>query len=454
MTRAVDTICALASPAGRGGVSIVRVSGPLAADICNQFAGFIPVPGQARVATFRDSLQQPIDFGLLLFFAAPASFTGEDVAEFQVHGSPVVVDLLLGCLLKSGCRLARPGEFSERAFLNDKLDLVQAEAIADLIESASTTAARMALRSMHGDFSRLVNALIDDTTKLRIHVEAAIDFPEDDVDFLQDKVISTRLASLQSRMENLLEQVRQGSLVREGIRVVLAGAPNTGKSTLLNALSGSDTAIVTDIPGTTRDILRHELLVEGMPVHVADTAGLRRSDDPVELEGIRRARSAMSEADRILMLVDARTVDSLPQDEVWQQLTSDPALTGKLTLVVNKIDLAGQQPALGQVAGMPAILLSAKLGLGLDLLKQHLARCAGRVVTEEGGFIARRRHLDALLRAQDSLGNAEHQLVANRAGELMAEELRRAHDALGEITGKITADDLLGMIFSSFCIGK
>lgn len=454
MTRAADTICALASPAGRGGVSIVRVSGPLAATICNQFAGLIPLPGHARVATFRDARQQPIDFGLLLFFAGPASFTGEDVAEFQVHGSPVVVDLLLACLLESGCRLARPGEFSERAFLNDKLDLVQAEAIADLVASASTTAARMALRSMHGDFSRLVNALIADTATLRIHVEAAIDFPEDDVDFLQDKVISSQLTTLRFRLESLLEQARQGSLVREGIRVVLAGAPNTGKSTLLNALSGSDTAIVTDIPGTTRDVLRHELLIDGMPVHVADTAGLRRSDDPVELEGIRRARSAMSEADRILMLVDARTLDTLSQDEVWQQLTSDRALTGRLTLVVNKIDLAGQQPALGQFAGMPAIYLSAKLGLGLDLLKQHLAHCAGRVVSEEGSFIARRRHLDALLRAQDCLANAEHQLVANRAGELMAEELRRAHDALGEITGKITADDLLGMIFSSFCIGK
>jgi len=453
MTGAPDTICASASPAGRGGVSIVRVSGPLAAELCQKVAGIQPRPGHIHFAAFHDADRQIIDTGLLLFFAAPASFTGEDVAEFQVHGSPVVVDLLQARLFSLGCRPARPGEFSERAFLNDKMDLVQAEAVADLIASSSAAAARMALRSLQGDFSRQVERIMHLITNLRVHVEAAIDFPDEDVDFLQDTTLSARLAELRQELAHLQARAQQGALVRDGIHVVLAGAPNTGKSTLLNALSGSDTAIVTEIPGTTRDILRHELLIDGMPVHLADTAGLRQSADPVEQEGIRRARKAMHEADRILLLVDARARDSLQEDPTWLELAAKPAMLQKLSLVANKIDLTNLAPAIETLASVPVIYLSAKHELGIELLRHHLSQCAGRATSDDGGFIARRRHLDALRRAADALLAAEQQLQG-RLGDLMAEELRHAHDSLGEITGRVGSDELLGKIFSSFCIGK
>lgn len=453
MTLPADTICAVATPAGRGGVGVIRVSGPACRSLCGQVAGLVPIPRQAQYASFRDPQGTVIDIGLSLYFPAPHSFTGEDIWELQTHGSPVVLDLLLATLTTLGCRLARPGEFSERAFLNDKLDLAQAEAIADLIDSRSHAAARNAVRSLQGEFSRLVDALVDDITGLRVYVEAAIDFPDEEVDFLSGTEVRARLSALQARLAHVQQQARQGLLLREGIRIVISGEPNAGKSTLLNALAGVEAAIVTDIPGTTRDVLRQEISVAGVPVHILDTAGLRDSTDPVEQEGIRRARAAIADADRVFLVVDVRTRPQLAANPIWRELRADPALANKLTLVFNKVDLAQQLPALQVEQGVTAILLSARQREGLELLRQHILDCAGYEAQEEGGFLARRRHLDALARANTALEAAQEQL-RNKAGELVAEELRRAQEALGEITGAVSADDLLGKIFGSFCMGK
>jgi tRNA modification GTPase len=453
MTLSADTICAVATPAGRGGVGVIRVSGPKCIELCRRVTGLMPAPRSLQYASFRDADGLLIDTGLSLFFRAPQSFTGEDVWELQTHGSPVVLDQLLATLTRLGCRLARPGEFSERAFLNDKLDLAQAEAIADLIDARSTAAARNAIRSLQGEFSRLIDALVDEVTSLRVYVEAAIDFPDEDVDFLARSDVSARLATLRARLATVQQQAKQGALLREGIRIVIAGEPNAGKSTLLNALAGIDAAIVTDIPGTTRDLLRQEIILKGIPIHILDTAGLRDSKDPVEQEGMRRARTAIAEADRVLLLVDARSRTQLAENPVWRELRSDPAIAARLTLIFTKIDLAGLQPTLAGEQGHVAIQLSAKSGAGLDLLRQHILDCAGFDAQDEGGFLARRRHLDALHRASTALSDATAQLE-RKSGELVAEDLRRAQDALGEITGAVTADALLGEIFSSFCIGK
>lgn len=432
---------------------MIRVSGAHCAELCLRIAGISPQPRLVQLAEFRGTDGVVIDSGLSLFFRAPHSFTGEDVWELQTHGSPVVLDQLLTTLTSLGCRLARPGEFSERAFLNDKLDLAQAEAIADLIDSRSSAAARNAMRSLQGEFSRLIDALVDDITQLRIYVEAAIDFPDEEVDFLSGSDVDARLDALRSRLASIQHQARQGLLLREGLRIVIAGEPNAGKSTLLNALAGTEAAIVTDIPGTTRDVLRHEISIAGVPIHVIDTAGLRSSDDPVEQEGIRRARAAIADADRVLLVVDVRSRNRLAANPVWQELHGDPGIASRLSLVFNKADLAGLDAATQQEQGTPAIQLSARLGTGLELLRKHLLECAGYEAQEEGGFLARRRHLDAIQRADESLASAQTQL-RNKAGELIAEELRRAQEALGEITGAVTADELLGKIFSSFCIGK
>ena len=389
-----------------------------------------------------------------LFFQAPRSFTGEDVWELQTHGSPVVLDLLLTTLVQGGCRLARPGEFSERAFLNEKLDLTQAEAIADLIDSRSAAAARNAVRSLQGEFSKLIHELVAEITRLRVYVEASIDFPDEDVDFLSGGDVARRLFALRAHLAEVQTQARQGALLREGIQVVIAGEPNAGKSTLLNTLAGMEAAIVTDIPGTTRDVLRQEIILSGVPVYILDTAGLRDSNDPVELEGIRRARAAIDLADRVLLLVDVREREQLTQNPVWCELLTNPATAAKLTLVFNKIDLVGIPAAMTAVHGIPAVMLSAKQKTGLDLLQQHLLQCAGFHAQDEGGFLARRRHLDALQRAASALADATTQLEEYKAGELVAEELHRAQGALGEITGAVSADTLLGEIFRSFCIGK
>jgi tRNA modification GTPase len=453
MTLPADTICAVATPAGRGGVGVIRVSGANCAQLCLRLAGITPVARQAQYAAFRDVEGALIDTGLSLFFRGPQSFTGEDVWELHTHGSPVVLDQLLAALVQLGCRLAQPGEFSERAFLNDKLDLAQAEAIADLIDSRSAAAARNAVRSLQGEFSRLINLLVDEITQLRVFVEAAIDFPDEEVDFLSRGDLQDRLSTLRSRLADVQEQAKQGALLREGIRIVIAGEPNAGKSTLLNALAGMEAAIVTDIPGTTRDLLRQEITIAGVPVHILDTAGLRDSQDPVEQEGIRRARAAIAEADRVLLLVDVRARAQLATHAVWKELQADPAVARKLSLVFNKTDLAGVSPAMDSEQGFTAILLSAKQRAGLDLLRQHILDCAGFHAQEEGGFLARRRHLEALQRAALALADANVQLE-HKAGELVAEELHRAQDALGEITGAVSADELLGEIFRSFCIGK
>jgi tRNA modification GTPase len=445
-----ETIVATATPPGRGGIAVVRVSGPLVKSIAEKITGKIPVPRYATFSSFFDSEQKIIDEGLVLFFPGPHSFTGEDVLELQGHGGPIVVDTLIRSILHCGARLARPGEFSERAFLNDKLDLAQAEAIADLIDASSEQAARSALRSLQGEFSQKITSMVEALIRLRIYVEAAIDFAEEEIDFLADQQIVTDLANIINELIQVQSSAVQGSLLRDGITAVIAGFPNVGKSSLINALSGKDVAIVTDIAGTTRDVLRENIIIDGMPVHIIDTAGLRESDDIVELEGIRRAHLELERADFILFVVDAQQKE-LP--DLSLLIKKIPAHAIVIT-VRNKIDLIETQPELTMINGKAVISLSAKLNLGLDLLKEHIKSVVGFTTTNEGIFSARRRHLDALSRAKIFLLNGQQQLLQHRAGELLAEDLRQAQLALSEITGEFSSDDLLGRIFSSFCIGK
>lgn len=446
-----DTIAAVATPPGRGGVGIVRVSGPQSAAIAQGILGRLPVPRQAEYLPFLDATKQTLDQGLGLYFPGPNSFTGEDVLELHGHGGPVVMDMLLGRTLELGARLARPGEFSERAFLNDKIDLVQAEAIADLIDCSTRQAARLAMASLQGEFSTRVHALVERLIHLRIYVEAAIDFPEEEIDFLSDGKVSEDLLSIQHELDNVFASATQGSVVREGMSVVIAGQPNAGKSTLLNRLAGREAAIVTDIPGTTRDVLREQIQIDGLPLHVIDTAGLRESTDRVEQEGIRRAWDEIRRADRILLLVnDALGITELERDILRQLPQPGPGLS----IVRNKCDLSGSMPGIQQGELGPEIRLSAKAGEGIDFLRQHLKDCIGYQPAGEGGFIARRRHLEALARAQGFVADGAAQLAGLSAGELLAEDLRQAQQALSEITGEFSSDDLLGRIFSSFCIGK
>jgi tRNA modification GTPase len=441
-----DTIAAIATPPGRGGVAVLRLSGPDARRIATEVTGRDLPPRRAVLCRFRDAAGEVLDHGLALHFAAPASFTGEDVVELQGHGSPVVCDLLLARVLQLGARLAQPGEFSLRAFLNDRLDLVQAEAIADLVASRSEQAARAALRSLDGDFSRRVRALVAELTRLRVWVEAAIDFPEEEIDFLADPPLRDGLAALQQRFDSLAASLRQGRLLLEGLTVVIAGPPNAGKSSLLNALAGAERAIVTHLPGTTRDVIREHILIDGMPLNVLDTAGLRDSDDLVEQEGVRRTHGALAGADHALLVVDGSAVTAGEIEGLRAQLPA--ALTH--TLVINKTDLP-PAPAARQVEGLR---VSALTGEGLDGLRAALRSAAGLGEDATTTVLARRRHLDALARARRHLDEGIGQLEQQRAGELLAEELRLAQQALGEITGTVSSDDLLGEIFSSFCIGK
>jgi tRNA modification GTPase len=445
-----DTIAALATPPGRGGIGIIRVSGPLAATIARGILGELPRPRRAVLRPFRDIDGQLLDTGLALYFAAPASFTGEDVLELHGHGGPIVMDMLLARALQLGARMAEAGEFSRRAFLNDKLDLTQAEAIADLIDSGSVEAARAALRSMQGEFSVEVDSLTEAVTETRMHVEAAIDFPEEEIDFLADTALRARVDGVIELCSQIAAKARQGALLREGMTVVIAGRPNAGKSSLLNRLAGYDAAIVTAIPGTTRDVLRERIAIDGMPLHVADTAGLRDEADIVEAEGIRRARQEMTRADRILYVVDGHRRPE--PDEVERELASLPQDV-PVTLVVNKIDLLAM-PSRYEQSQPPRLFVSATTGEGVDLLREHLKECMGFQGADSGTISARRRHLDALARADRHLQEARTQLLERRAGELMAEELRQAQHALAEITGEFTSDDLLGRIFAGFCIGK
>jgi len=450
-----DTIVAQATAPGRGGVGILRVSGPDCEAVAMAVLGKVPRLRYAEYLPFLDEQGQVLDQGIALLFKGPNSFTGEDVLELQGHGGPVVLDMLLRrILLLPGIRTARPGEFSERAFLNDKLDLAQAEAIADLIEATSEQAARSALHSLQGDFSRRINDLVEALIRLRIYVEAAIDFPEEEIDFLSDGKVAGDLYAVIERLAQVQQEARQGALLREGMKVVIAGRPNAGKSSLLNALAGRESAIVTEIAGTTRDVLREHIHIDGMPLHIIDTAGLRHTEDAVEKIGIERAWAEIAQADRVLFLVDGTTTQATDPRQIWPEFVERlPAHIG-MTLVRNKADLTGEPLATSEEQGHPVYRISAKTGLGLDALRQHLKACMGYQGNVEGGFMARRRHLEAINHADEHLQLAREQLEVYAAGELVAEELRLAQEFLSEITGQFTSDDLLGRIFSSFCIGK
>ena len=446
-----DTIAAVASAPGRGAVGVIRVSGPLVPRIALGILGELPAPRRARLSNFIDAEGSSLDAGLALYFPAPASYTGEDVLELQGHGGALIVDMVLRRLLELGCRMARPGEFSERAFLNGKIDIAQAEAIADLIDAGTAAAARAAVRSMQGEFSARVAELKSRITDLRVYVEAAIDFPDEEIDFLSGETLRERLAAVFTGFESITVAARQGALLREGLSVVIAGLPNAGKSSLLNRLAGEDVAIVTDVPGTTRDLLRRQVHLDGLPLNLVDTAGLRTAVDSVEAEGVRRARSEIARADRVLYIVDAGiAVDS---ELLAAQLAQLP-LTIPVTLVFNKIDLTGMPARLDDAIAPAQVFLSARTGAGFDLLRAHLKLSAGYIKAESGAFAARRRHLDALRRARQHVQCAADIWIETRAFELFAEDLRLAQLALSEITGEFTSEDLLGEIFGSFCIGK
>ena len=443
----IDTITAIATPAGRGGVGIVRISGALVSTIASHILNKeIRQPREAAYRQFVDQDGVAIDEGIALYFPAPNSFTGEDVLELQGHGGPVILDLIMQRCIALGARIAQPGEFSERAFLNNKIDLAQAEAIADLIESGSAKAARSAMRSLQGEFSSQIHALVKTLINLRLHIEAALDFPEEEIDFLSDKRITQKLDKLTREIRQVFKKAKQGSLLREGLNLVIVGQPNAGKSSLLNRLAGRDAAIVTHIPGTTRDVLKEYIQIDGMPLHILDTAGLRDSEDIVEQEGIKRTWNEIRQADVIALLIDDTNgfnqQDQLILDQLPKRL---PVLR-----IHNKIDVS--QHAAGKSG--TEIYLSAKTGAGFSAFEQELKKIIGYQEDAEGLIIARRRHLDALETASREIDAAESQLTQNNAGELVAEHLRIAQDALSTITGEFTANDLLGEIFSSFCIGK
>lgn len=449
-----DTIAAIATAPGRAGVGMIRVSGPRARAIAVQILGFEPRPRYAHYGPFLDRNGSVMDEGIGLFFPNPHSFTGEDVFELQGHGGTVILDLLLRAVCEQGARLARPGEFSERAFLNDKLDLAQAEAIADLIESSSEQAARSAVRSLQGVFSRRIEGLVEALTHLRIYVEAAIDFPEEEIDFLADGKVAADLQTIMADLGLIQREAQQGTILRDGMSVVIAGRPNAGKSSLLNTLAGREAAIVTAIEGTTRDVLREHINIDGMPLHIIDTAGLRDSPDEVEQIGIARAWEEIRQADRILLMVDATTTRETEPHRLWPDFIDQLPASAPVTVIRNKVDLSGEAVGFTDASPAPVLRLVARSGEGLEALREHLKACMGYASTTEGGFLARRRHLVALEKAAQSLIEGQAQLDGFGAGELLAEDLRMAQDALGEITGTMTPDDLLGKIFSSFCIGK
>lgn len=444
-----DTIVAAATPPGTGGIGIVRISGAGVLQIARRMLRALPPPRVATLGPFKDAAGAVIDTGLALYFPAPGSFTGEPVLELHGHGGPVVVALLIDAAVTLGARRAEPGEFSKRAFLNGKLDLAQAEAIADLIGVGTAQAARAALRSLSGAFSGAVNALQDRLTTLRLHVEAAIDFPEEETDFLSDETLRRRIEDCAAAFDSLRERARAGRLLRDGYRAIIIGRPNAGKSSLLNLLSGQDAAIVTEVAGTTRDILREQIEIDGLQVELIDTAGLRDNPDQIEAEGIRRAREAVKNADAILWIQDASATAQESLETLGQDLPADvPVL-----VLRNKIDLTGETAGL-QDGHTPPINISAKTGAGSDALRRQIRALAGHKDLGEGAFTARQRHIDALSRARQHFQTGREALEANKAGELLAEELRLAQQALGEITGAVTSDELLGKIFTEFCIGK
>lgn len=438
-----ETIVAAATPPGTGGIAVVRVSGNMVETIARAALGSLPEPRVATYRNFRNAAGETIDAGLALYFPAPASFTGESVLELHGHGGPVVVSLLVEAIVGLGARRAEPGEFSKRAFLNGKLDLAQTEAISDLINSGTAQAARAALRSLSGTFSKSVDALAERLVRLRMHVEAAIDFPEEEIDFLDDEQLRQRLSECTEAFQALTAAATQGRVLRDGFQIVIVGKPNAGKSSLLNLLSGEDAAIVTEIAGTTRDILREQINIDGLAVELVDTAGLREDPDHIEAEGMRRARKALRNADAVLWIQDATEPERGTLDE---DLSADVPVT----VVRNKVDLTGEAPGVRD----GVVYLSAKSGAGIDALRARIRDLAGYEDIGEGAFTARKRHLDALALAAEHFLAGQTALQEARAGELLAEELRLSQQALGEITGTVTSDELLGKIFSEFCIGK
>lgn len=444
MTLDADTIVAAATPPGTGGIGIVRISGDQTERIARSVLGSLPEPRTATYSSFADADGVAIDAGIALYFPSPVSFTGESVLELHGHGGPVVIALLVDAVVAMGVRHAAAGEFTMRAFQNDKLDLAQAEAIADLIGSGTAQAARAALRSLSGAFSVAVELLAEQLVRLRMHVEAAIDFPEEEIDFLSDETLKSRILECADTFDELIDEARQGRVLRDGYQIVIVGKPNAGKSSLLNLLSGQDAAIVTEFAGTTRDILREQIDVDGLAVELVDTAGLRDDPNRIEEEGIRRARKAVENADAVLWIQDASDPGSARIDEKLPDATP-------VTIVRNKIDITAEQAG-ATVDG--AINLSAKTGAGIEALRTAIRELAGYENLGEGAFTARRRHLDALARARTHFDNGRRALESTRAGELLAEELRLSHRALGEITGSVSSDELLGRIFSEFCIGK
>jgi len=448
-----DTICAVATPPGRGGVGIIRISGGnecLA--IAEQLIGFTPTPRHAHYCDFRVE-NETLDQGIALYFPAPNSFTGEHVFEIQGHGGPVILDILLAEAVRLGARQARPGEFSERAFLNDKMDLTQAEAIADLIDASSQQAAKQALNSLKGEFSKKIDHLVAELIHLRMYVESSIDFPEEEIDFLNDGKIANSLEKIIRETQSVLHQAEQGVILREGMKVVIAGRPNAGKSSLLNRLAARDLAIVTDIAGTTRDVLREHISIDGLPLHIIDTAGLRDSPDRVEKIGIERAWKEIDEADRILLMIDTTDPKQLDAQAHWPVFFTNHHYKQKLTVIYNKID-ESEYLTSNTAKDFDEIAISALTGSGLDTLKNRLKTSVGYSSTVEGGFSARRRHVTAIENALTCILNGQQQLLVAAAGELLAEDLKAAQDQLSEITGSFSPDDLLGKIFTSFCIGK
>jgi tRNA modification GTPase len=443
----VDTIAAIATAPGSGGIGVVRISGPASAQIAAAVLGHCPPPRHAAYLPFKEADGQLIDSGIAIFYAGPHSYTGEDVLELQAHGGPALMQLLLLRCLQLGARQAEPGEFTRRAFLNDKLDLAQAEAVADVINAATAEAARSAVRSLSGEFSRYIHNLLESLINLRMYVEACLDFPEEDIDFISQGRVSDKLQNIADALELVFKGARQGNLLREGIQVVLVGQPNVGKSSLMNQLAGEDVAIVTPIAGTTRDTIRNVVQIDGVPLHLIDTAGLRETDDEVEKQGIARTWRALENANAALLLVDAAHGITEAEKSILERL---PANLPKIW-VHNKIDLQSEQPRQQEHEGQQHLYISAKLGLGLDALKAYLLKIAGWQPAGESIFMARTRHLQALEMVQVHLTNAVAYL---EQPELLAEELRLAQQALSSITGEFTPDDLLGEIFSRFCIGK
>lgn len=451
-----ETIAAIATAPGMGGIGIIRLSGDKALAIASSLSGTILNPRHAHFCKFHDGLGHVLDSGICLFFPGPHSFTGEDVVELQAHGGPVILDIILREACKHGARQARPGEFSQRAYLNDKLDLAQAEAIADLINSTTEQAALNASRSLQGVFSEKIKLLIDQVTELRVYVEAAIDFPEEEIDFIKHSQVERMLQQIVEQFDAINSEARQGTLIQEGMKLVIAGKPNAGKSSLLNALSGQDTAIVSPIEGTTRDVLRAHIQIDGMPVHIVDTAGLRESSDEIEREGIRRAWKEIESADRILLVIDSSDSSENPGDysDSWLEKHKDTVRDIPVIVINNKCDLSDNPSRIERIGELTSINVSAKTGVGIDLLRQHLKSCMGYRDGGEGSFSARRRHLLALDQARQFLLGGQQQLLHSGAGELLAEDLRLCQNCLGEITGVVSSDELLGRIFSSFCIGK